>query len=504
MMRIWEPEEFTVMWRDSRSMGRDSKMLLGENVTCRYGEINTDVIFNNSIAGRQRDLLIKLPFEESWPGMFELTVEVWHNAKPSKIPQLQLQSKKNDDKSILATIFETLTTQLTKTVEDFESKRLQEEKSADTIEDDNKENTTETEETTMSSVEETTMIVDKSEERILTTNNDTAVAEEGGVEDDIVEKDRLILRLEREHLLFADDDWQSVTHHGYHSTIEYSVKLACAKEFTGRTCSYAKLCLNPNIKNHPRLVCTKEGEIVCRPGWEGATCDRPICAAGCDAKHGYCEKPGQCKCKVGFHGKNCDQCDKLLGCSRNGYCEKAFECKCLPGWRGLFCTEPECGEGCHGKFGYCTKPGQCLCRAGWQGEQCDQCVPAPGCQHGQCSAPGECQCDPGWTGDLCDQPQCGAGCHPDHGTCSTPGTCQCKVGWRGDRCATCVPYPGCLNGHCTTAWECDCEAGWSGPRCDQIETEQFGVGIRDGRCKTGNSFLCMNGGKSNELYFMLS
>ena len=87
---------------------RNSRMLLGENVTCRYGEINTDVIFNNSIAGRQRDLLIKLPFEESWPGMFELTVEVWHSANPARVPQLQLQSKKNDDKSILATIFETL------------------------------------------------------------------------------------------------------------------------------------------------------------------------------------------------------------------------------------------------------------------------------------------------------------------------------------------------------------------------------------------------------------
>ena len=74
MMRVWEPEEFTVMWRDSR-------MLLKEDSVCRYGAINTDVIFNNSLGGGQRDLLIKLPFEESWPGMFELTMEVWHNAE---------------------------------------------------------------------------------------------------------------------------------------------------------------------------------------------------------------------------------------------------------------------------------------------------------------------------------------------------------------------------------------------------------------------------------------
>ena len=116
-MRVWEPEEFTVMRRD----GRNGRMLLGEDVTCRYGAINTDVIFNNSLGGRQRDLLIKLPFEEAWPGMFELTVEIWHNANPVKIPQLQLQSKKQDDKSILATIFDTLATQLTKTVTDFEN-----------------------------------------------------------------------------------------------------------------------------------------------------------------------------------------------------------------------------------------------------------------------------------------------------------------------------------------------------------------------------------------------
>ena len=82
-------------------------MLLKEDSVCRYGAINTDVIFNNSLGGGQRDLLIKLPFEESWPGMFELTMEVWHNAHPKKILQLQAQSKKSDDKGILATIFDT-------------------------------------------------------------------------------------------------------------------------------------------------------------------------------------------------------------------------------------------------------------------------------------------------------------------------------------------------------------------------------------------------------------
>ena len=485
MMRVWEPEEFTVMWRDSR-------MLLKEDSVCRYGAINTDVIFNNSLGGGQRDLLIKLPFEESWPGMFELTMEVWHNAHPKKIPQLQAQSKKSDDKGILATIFDTLATQLTKTVNDFETKRLQEAKSEDVDDvDSNNDNSTEVttneeDETTMSSVEETTMIVEDKSEVV-----DNETAEHDTTEQ---EKDRLIMRLEREHLIFADSDWQTAAVDSYHSSVKYSVKLACSKEFTGRTCSYAKLCLNPNIKNHPRLVCTKEGEIVCRPGWEGATCERPICAGGCDPDHGYCEKPGECKCKVGYHGQHCDQCDKLLGCSRNGFCEKAFECQCYPGWRGLFCTEPVCSEGCHNKFGYCSRPGECRCRAGWQGETCDQCTPAPGCDHGHCSAPGECHCDQGWRGELCDQPDCADTCDIGHGYCLEPGQCECRVGWSGERCDTCVPYPGCVNGHCSEAWSCHCEAGWTGVKCDQIETEEFGLGIRDGRCQSGNRFLCMNGG----------
>ena len=135
--------------------------------------------------------------------------------------------------------------------------------------------------------------------------------------------------------LFLGGEWQHAKHNDYHANIQYSVKLACGKEFTGPTCSFAKLCLNPKVKKHPRLVCTKEGEIVCRPGWDGVMCEKPICAPHCDTDHGFCERPGECKCKVGYHGKNCDQCDKLLGCSRNGYCEKAFECKCREGWKGV-------------------------------------------------------------------------------------------------------------------------------------------------------------------------
>ena len=64
-------------------MWRQERRLLNPDTTCQYGAIATDVIFNNSLAGR--DLLIKLPFTEPWPGLFELTVEVWHVSKPDKV-----------------------------------------------------------------------------------------------------------------------------------------------------------------------------------------------------------------------------------------------------------------------------------------------------------------------------------------------------------------------------------------------------------------------------------
>ena len=488
---VWQPEEFTVMWRDSRDVtqrdaerDRAGKMLLGDNVTCKYGALNTGVIFNNSLGGRQRDLLIKLPFEEAWPGMFEFTLEVWHNANPPKIPQPPVQGKKGGDKGILETLFDTLATQLSKTVTDFEAKKLEDllEVEENNLQSKNSNNTTEeitdADTTTMPSIEETTTTEEPLESK----------------KAEVPEKDRLIVRLEKDHMIYAGDDWQSSSHTGYHASVSYSVKLACGKDFTGPTCSFAKLCLNPKVKNHPRLVCTKEGEMVCRPGWEGTLCERPVCSPGCDSRHGFCEKPGECKCKVGWHGAKCDECDKLLGCSRNGFCEKPFECKCRPGWKGLFCTEPVCAEGCTELRGYCNRPGECRCRQGWTGATCDTCVPLAGCLHGTCSKPGQCQCEPGWRGPLCDQADCGPGCHPEHGECEAPGQCKCKVGWRGPGCDQCVEYPGCVNGQCHEAWSCHCHAGWTGLRCDEIETKEFGPGIRDGRCQEGEAFLCMNGG----------
>lgn len=72
------------------------------------------VIFNNSLQN-QGDLLVRLPFYEGWTGVFELTIEAWHVKNPKKIPKPVMQTKKIENKSIYASILETITTQLTKT-----------------------------------------------------------------------------------------------------------------------------------------------------------------------------------------------------------------------------------------------------------------------------------------------------------------------------------------------------------------------------------------------------
>ena len=91
-------------------------MQLKPSTECKFGSLTTEVIFNNSLRN-QGDLLVRLPFYEGWTGVFELTIciEAWHVKNPKKIPQPVMQCKKVEEKSIFASILETITTQLTKT-----------------------------------------------------------------------------------------------------------------------------------------------------------------------------------------------------------------------------------------------------------------------------------------------------------------------------------------------------------------------------------------------------
>jgi len=533
---FWETNEYTVMWREERK-------LLQPDTECMFGSLKTEVIFNNSLEN-QGDLLVRLPFYEGWSGVFELTIEVWHIKNPKKIPQLVMQSKKVEEKSIFASILETLTTQLTKTVKDIESKSKS--KSAD--KSDQVDKIKNVQESIKSTEKPDTITTDKPQEgkenttniSIDTTKEEASTEEKDhiettGIEDDELHKDeeknvkdvnkeinitnqtttkndtekvwvkedgwqvmtnsgKLILRLERDHMIYSGEDWQSSYSISYHSRIDYSIKLSCAKNFTGPTCSFAKICLNKNIKFHKRLSCTEDGQIICKAGWDGPLCDSPICAPGCHQDNGYCKAPGECRCKSGYFGNNCESCVKLLGCSSHGFCNKSYECLCDEGYKGIFCSKPVCKEGCHSKNGFCSQPDQCKCKTGWQGENCTECVPRPGCTNGRCAKPYECNCEEGFRGKLCDKPDCGKGCHQTNGYCSKPGECFCKVGFQGERCDICLPYPGCLNGDCERPWDCNCMDGWMGLKCNELETETFGDGIRDGRCLPVGVFRCMNGG----------
>merc|ERR1719295_1735067 len=106
--------------------------------------------------------------------------------------------------------------------------------------------------------------------------------------ENLIDRGRLILSVERNHLLYAGEEWQDTSITNYNARIDYSLKLVCAHNFTGPSCSFAKICLNKNMKNNRRMYCTPEGEVVCREGWRGEVCEEPVCAPGCHATQGYC------------------------------------------------------------------------------------------------------------------------------------------------------------------------------------------------------------------------
>lgn len=145
------------------------------------------------------------------------------------------------------------------------------------------------------------------------------------------------------------------------------------------------------------------GEILCRTGYLGLTCEHP--------------------CPAGLYGPGC----KLkCNCEHGGECNHVSgQCQCLPGWTGANCNE-SCptdtyGQGCaqrcrcvHHKV--CRKnDGMCICETGWTGTRCEEvcpegfygehCMNACACPSAnfQCHAAHGCVCRSGYTGENCDE-----------------------------------------------------------------------------------------------------
>lgn len=143
------------------------------------------------------------------------------------------------------------------------------------------------------------------------------------------------------------------------------------------------------------------GEILCRTGYLGLTCEHP--------------------CPAGLYGPGCKlKCD----CDHGGECNHVTgQCQCLPGWTGANCKEPcptdTYGQGCaqqcrclHHKV--CRKnDGMCICEKGWMGTRCDEVCPE-GFYGEHCMNP--CAC-----------PSANFQCHAAHG-------CVCRSGYTGDNC----------------------------------------------------------------------
>merc|ERR1712215_502547 len=146
-------------------------------------------------------------------------------------------------------------------------------------------------------------------------------------------------------------------------------------------------CSQWAVESQDRYICTREGKIECRDGWQWNMCEGPMCAyletpdtfcstpkcsEGCDPVNGKCEIPNTCDCLNGFEGQNCTEMISHPFC-KNGLARSALEqCVCYEGWQGDLCDIPVCKEGCSRRNGYCLEPFQCLCEQGYSGTYCNE------------------------------------------------------------------------------------------------------------------------------------
>ncbi|XP_063431616.1 transmembrane matrix receptor MUP-4-like [Mytilus trossulus] len=77
-------------------------------------------------------------------------------------------------------------------------------------------------------------------------------------------------------------------------------------------------------------------KVICCDGWEGYTCDVPICDPPCNGGE-TCYGPGTCRCSNKTVEGVCSGYACFPPCQHDGECYEQNRCSCRPGYAGDFC-----------------------------------------------------------------------------------------------------------------------------------------------------------------------
>ena len=180
----------------------------------------------------------------------------------------------------------------------------------------------------------------------------------------------------------------------------------CDEGWKGKNCEiHASDCEDPTCSGNGEC---SNGKCRCNLGFEGITCERPICPGNCVPPRGVC-LDGKCYCNENYAGPGCSmqvfdengesllvsgtptplveppvpEDEQLANLCKerclHGRCtgEKLQDCSCFHGFNGRFCTMEGCPSNCTG-HGTCiaafvlenSQHFACHCETGWKGNDC--------------------------------------------------------------------------------------------------------------------------------------
>ncbi|MCB9734434.1 MAG: hypothetical protein H6745_17740 [Deltaproteobacteria bacterium] len=228
---------------------------------------------------------------------------------------------------------------------------------------------------------------------------------------------------------------------------------------TGIVLSATGAICNPGCEHGGGCVGTDECDCALT-GYEGDTCETPICAGGCGP--GTCVAPETCDCAgTGFKGPGCaDDADECAGedggasCGANATCQNTvggYACPCDTGYEGdgsVGCTDIDacdahgCGVNatCHDLEAPALGDASgraCPCDDGYEGDGAVGCTEIDGCLANPCG----------------DNATCADVLAVDGGGASGR-TCACQAGFEGDAAAGCTDIDACVNNPCVAGASC--------------------------------------------------